>query len=347
MNHSLATGSILLVGAAAVGSFALGFPVHWALFHWNIVDRPNERSSHSHPTARGGGIAVLMAAMVVSTFAVDLTWSVVLIALAGLVLAVVSFIDDLKSLPQLLRFTVHAGAALVALYALCSGRMAVLPPGIVAGVVAIGFIWITGYTNAFNFMDGINGIAAMQVVTTGVGMALIGIATGGALDHPAIILSLALAGAGAGFLAHNFPRARMFLGDVGSAPIGFFLAVLAIWLARDFGWWLLCAFGLLHANFVLDTSVTLARRISGGKRWFEPHRDHFYQLLVRAGKSHQFVTGWESLIQITVIIMVIVAVKMGWAVRIVTAGIVCILWIAFFAYAEHKYRRFLTASNTP
>jgi Fuc2NAc and GlcNAc transferase len=346
VNANLLMQSTLLAGAAMASGFALGFPVHWALVRWNIVDRPNERSSHSHPTARGGGIAVLMAFVLLSAFAVDVTWNVALIVLAGLMLAVVSFVDDLKSLPQLLRFGAHTGAALVALYALYPGRTVVHSRGIVAGVTTIGFLWITGYTNAFNFMDGINGIAAMQIVTTGIGTALIGFAAGGTLDHPAITLSLVLAGAGAGFLPHNFPRARMFLGDVGSVPIGFYLAVLAFWLARDFGWWLLCAFGLIHGNFVVDTAVTLARRIWRGERWFEPHRDHFYQRLVRTGKSHQFVTGWESIIQVVVLFVVVVAVRRGWTVRFVATGIVCVLWITVFGYAEFKSRRCLNPRNS-
>jgi len=329
----------LLASAAMASAFILGFPVHWALFHWKVFDRPNERSSHSHPTARGGGIAVLLAVIFVGPFAVNLTWTLGLVALSGLLLAVVSFIDDLRSLPQLLRFAVHASAALIALYALSFGRTADLSSEKFAGIAVIGFIWITGYTNAFNFMDGINGLAGMQIVITGVGTALVGITAGGALDHPAIILSLVLAGAGAGFLPYNFPHARMFLGDVGSAPIGFFLAVFAFWVARDLGWWLLGAFGLLHANFILDTTVTLARRIWIADRWFESHREHFYQRLVRAGKSHSFVTEWECILQIIVLITVIAAIKMGWPQRIAAAGAVFALWAGLFAFAEFQFKK--------
>ena len=349
VNDDLLARGVLLASVAAVGAFALGFPVRRALVHWNIIDRPNERSSHSRPTARGGGIAVLTAVMLAGTFAVNpaCAWSITLIAFAGLVLAVVSFIDDLKSLPQLLRFTVQAGAALVALYALCFDGMAGLSPAITVGIAVIGFLWITGYTNAFNFMDGINGIAGMQIVTTGIGTAFVGIAAGGTLDHPAIILSLVLAGAGAGFLPHNFPRARMFLGDVGSAPLGFFLAVFAFWLARDLGWWLLGAFSLLHANFVLDTTVTLARRIWRGERWFESHREHFYQRLVRAGKSHSFVTGWECVLQIIALITIVAAIKTGWPQRLAATAVVCVLWAGFFVYAERQFSRSLTSSAAP
>lgn len=330
----------------AVVSFVLCFPMHWLLLRWNMIDRPNTRSSHTVPVVRGGGIAVLTAVMLAGAFAVNpaCAWSIALIALAGLVLASVSFVDDLKSLPQLLRFAVQAGAALIALYTLCAGGLAGLSPAITVSIAAIGFLWITGYTNAFNFMDGINGLAGMQVVTTGIGTALIGLAAGGNKEHPAIVLSIVLAGAGIGFLPHNFPRARMFLGDVGSAPLGFFLAVFAFWLARDLGWWLLGAFGLLHANFVLDTSVTLARRIWGGERWFESHREHFYQRLVRAGKSHSFVTGWECILQILALIAIVAAIKMGWPQRLAATGVVFVLWAGFFVYAERQFSRSLSSS---
>jgi len=297
---------------------------------------------------RGGGVAVLFAAGVVGSLTIplhgvpELFW----ILLSGTVLAVVSLLDDLHSLPQIIRFGVHTGAALMTLAAIGFTGSWELPTVIKVVLVVVGFLWITGYTNAFNFMDGINGLAGIQIVTTGIGTALIGLAAGADKEHPAIVLSIVLAGAGIGFLPHNFPRARMFLGDVGSAPLGFFLAVFAFWLARDLGWWLLCAFGLLHANFVLDTAITLARRIWKGERWFESHREHFYQRLVRAGKSHQFVTGWEFILQIITLIIIVVAVKMGWPQRLAATGTVCVLWAGFFVYAECQFNRSSSSNAT-
>jgi Fuc2NAc and GlcNAc transferase len=341
-------GSLVAYFLVAAGaSFFFCFPTRRLLVDRGVIDQPNARSSHLVPVARGGGIAVLSAFFLVGAVALNATWSLALTALAALLLAVVSFVDDLRSLRPLLRLAVHAAAALVALCALYSGRLAVLSPGATVCVVGVGFLWIIGYTNAFNFMDGINGIAGMQIVTTGVGTAIVGLAAGGHPEDPAIVLSIVLAGAGAGFLPHNFPRVRMFLGDVGSAPIGFCLAVLSFWLARDLGWWLLGAFALLHANFVLDTSFTLARRIWRRERCFEPHREHFYQRLLRAGKSHQFITGWEGLLQVFVAILVVAAVRMSWTVRIIMFGIVCTVWTIFFAYAELEFRRRAAIKNVP
>jgi UDP-N-acetylmuramyl pentapeptide phosphotransferase/UDP-N-acetylglucosamine-1-phosphate transferase len=120
-------------------------------------------------------------------------------------------------------------------------------------------LWFAGYANVFNFMDGINGLAAGQAVATAIGTALVGVAAGLPAGHPAIVLAVLVAGAAGGFLPHNFPRARMFMGDVSSVPLGFMLAVLAVWVARDANWWLIVPLGLLHTNFWLDSGLTIVR----------------------------------------------------------------------------------------
>ncbi len=332
---------------AFVLSYLLGFAARAVLARYGVVDLPNQRSSHDTPVMRGGGAAVLVAAAIAAALstppqsAPGFYW----VALAGLVLAVVSFLDDLRSLPQVIRLGVQAGAAIIALAALGLAGAARLHPLFAAILGIAGSFWIVGYTNAFNFMDGVNGMAGMQAVVTGVGTALVAVAAGGSRDHPAVVLATVIAGAGAGFLPHNFPRARMFLGDVGSAPLGFLLSVLAFWLARDLGWYLLGAFGLLHANFVLDTAITLVRRIMKGERLLESHRDHFYQLLVRAGKSHRFVTAWEGALQVVVLLVVLASVRMGWAGRAAAVGIVFAIWLTFFAYAGLTFRRRSNAAD--
>ncbi len=326
---------------ASAVSYLAGFAARAILGRLGVVDRPNERSSHDRPVVRGGGISLLIGAAVAGYAAAPLNaapgfaW----LALAVVVLTAVSFLDDLRSRSPVLRFGVQAGAAIVALSALgLTGGIASTPTAS-AIFATVGFLWIIGYTNAFNFMDGINGIAGMQVVTTGAGTALVALTAGAGRTHPAVVLAIVLAGAGAGFLPHNFPRARMFLGDVGSAPIGFLLAVLAFWLARDLGWYLLGAFGLLHANFVLDTAFTLGRRIRKGENWLQPHREHFYQRLVRTGRTHLFVTSAEGLLQVLVLVVVLAAQGMGWPVKAAAATFVCALWAAFFTYAERLFDR--------
>ncbi|MCX6924750.1 MAG: glycosyltransferase family 4 protein, partial [Verrucomicrobia bacterium] len=290
---------------AAVLSFALCYPIARALRHLGVIDRPNQRSSHQVPTVRGGGIAIIL---VVLFGGLAAGWrSDVALVLMGLSfgLAAVSLWDDLQPLPPTVRFGGHALAALGVLHALDWPRFSLevaSQPGVAWPAPMSGlllFLWLTGYTNAFNFMDGINGLAAGQAIVTGLGMALLGSVASGqwSVVSPPVLLSLVVAGAALGFLPHNFPNARMFMGDVGSAPLGFLLAALVIWMARGFGWWLLVPLALLHANFVLDTGITLVRRVLRGERWYDAHREHFYQRLIRAGKSHPFVTGLEMALQ--------------------------------------------------
>lgn len=335
---------------ATCGVGALSFPIGLLLQRQGIIDHPNERSSHARPTARGGGVAIVLIVLGLGPATGMQQGNVSLVA--GLlttcaVLAVVSFLDDLRSLPAAVRFGCHALAAVAVLASLgwpklalgvAQGRTFALPVAISALVI---FLWISGYTNAFNFMDGINGLAAGQAVVTGLGMALLGSMASGQwpVVSPPVVLSLVIAGAALGFLPYNFPKARMFMGDVGSAPLGFMLASLVIWLARDFGWWLLLPLALLHANFVLDTGITLARRVARGERWHQAHREHFYQRLIRSGKSHAFVTLWEMALQGVVVGLMVAYVEAGTGLRAALAVGAIVVWLLFFAYCEVAFRR--------
>jgi UDP-N-acetylmuramyl pentapeptide phosphotransferase/UDP-N-acetylglucosamine-1-phosphate transferase len=131
----------------------------------------------------------------------------------------------------------------------------------------------------------------------------------------------------------------MFMGDVGSAPLGFLLAVLTLWLARTVGPWLVIPLALLHANFFLDTGITLCRRVLRGERWHEAHREHFYQRLIRSGKTHAFVTGLEMALQAVVLGLMVLYLFAGTPIRVGLATLVVLLWLAFFAYCERSFRR--------
>ena len=131
----------------------------------------------------------------------------------------------------------------------------------------------------------------------------------------------------------------MFMGDVGSAPLGYLLACIALWMSVRFGWWLMIPLFLLHVNFVFDTAFTLARRVCRSERWYAPHREHFYQRLIRSGKSHPFVTGWEIGLQILVLLLLTMYPSAGFYGRVALAALVCFLWAAFFIYCEVLFRR--------
>jgi UDP-N-acetylmuramyl pentapeptide phosphotransferase/UDP-N-acetylglucosamine-1-phosphate transferase len=253
------------------------------------------------------------------------------------VLALVSFIDDLRSLPASLRFGCHAIGSVLALASLGVGSW--MGVAAVPGIgLMLGFVWLVGHTNAFNFMDGINGLAAGQACLTSLAMVAVALSGGVPSGHWAIGLAVAVAGVTAGFLPHNFPRARMFMGDVGSAPLGYLLGVLVLALADASEGRVLIPLVLLHSNFVLDTSITLLRRALRGEAWHKPHREHFYQRLIRAGYSHAYVTGLEMGLQLLVAAMAIYWTRMpaGW--RAWVPALVVLLWTGFFVYAEREFR---------
>ncbi len=331
-----------------VSAYVLCWPAACLLRRCGVIDRPNARSSHTEPTVRGGGVAIIVTILgglcVLGAGAEnELVGRQAWVLAAGvLLLALVSFIDDLRSVGAASRFGCHGAVAIALLWVLgvpdtgLTGVAATVAGG---ALCVVGFLWVAGYTNAFNFMDGINGLAAGQATLGGLGTAGLALAAGLPVSHPVVVLSLVAAGAAAGFLPHNFPRARMFMGDVSSAPLGCLLAALGWWLANSAGWLWLVPVGLLHANFVLDTGVTLVRRVVRGERWHEAHREHFYQRLIRSGKSHAFVSGWELGLQGAVALVVIGAARLqsvvGWGVAV---GFVIALWGVFFVFAERRFR---------
>jgi UDP-N-acetylmuramyl pentapeptide phosphotransferase/UDP-N-acetylglucosamine-1-phosphate transferase len=131
----------------------------------------------------------------------------------------------------------------------------------------------------------------------------------------------------------------MFMGDVGSAPIGFLLAVLTLWLAKVVGLWLLVPLALLHANFVLDTAITLGRRVFRGDRWLDAHREHFYQRLNRAGHGHPMITGLEMALQALVLALMVLYLRASPPLRVALSSLVILIWLAFFAFCEWSLRK--------
>ncbi len=210
--------------------------------------------------------------------------------MGSLIIAGVSWLDDLCSLPNRIRFIAHAIVSLLLLIGVGYWNVVNIP---FAGQLHLGwvgvpitFLWITGLTNAYNFMDGVDGIAGGQAVVAGLGWAVLGW-----LNHLPLIstLGLLLAACSLGFLGHNWPPARIFMGDVGSAFLGYTFAILAVIAAQKDP--RLALTGLLLVwPFVFDTTFTFLRRLRGGENVFAAHRSHLYQRLVIAGYSHCFVT---------------------------------------------------------
>ncbi len=275
-----------LLGAAslAVAWAATGGVTRW-LAGRAILDHPNARSSHTNPTPRGGGVGLLAGLAVGWLGAVallpgaDLRATGVALAGAG-VLAAVSFVDDLRGLPVALRLAVQVAAVTAALAAL-PGDARVLPGALPVGVdrLVTGLAWLW-FVNLFNFMDGIDGISGVEAASIGVGTALVAWLTG---SFAAVGCGLATAGAALGFLRWNWQPARVFLGDVGSVPLGFLIGWLIIGAALDGAW---AAALILPAYYWTDASLTLVLRLARGEAVWRAHRSHFYQRAVQHGMRH-------------------------------------------------------------
>ena len=251
-----------------------------------LLDLPGKRRSHTQATPRGGGIGIVVAVVLAGLpawYGLDPAENPVrvgAIALAILAVAVIGWRDDHAPLPVLPRLTVHVAAALLAGVAVLApgpwpatfGWAALLP----LAVVLVGFI------NAHNFMDGIDGILGQQGLFVLLGYGLL--ATGAGHAGLAALAFAAAAGC-LGFLFFNFPPARIFMGDAGSGALGLALgAVAALLVQRSPAMLWGCV--ILPSAFVVDSGLTLARRLLGGQRWYAPHRQHLYQWLVRVNWSH-------------------------------------------------------------
>src|SRR5579875_1803530 len=245
--------SVLLTGAALVYAHRRG-----------LIDQPGRRRSHDVPTPRGGGFGVVVAALAVATIAV----------------AAVGWRDDHAPISIGPRITVHLAAALL-IGAVLLTPMARTEPARWLWLIPIVIV-LAGCINAYNFMDGIDGILGQQVLFVMLGYALL---AGFAGETGLACAAFAVAAACLGFLLFNAPPARIFMGDVGSGALGLLVgAFAALLVQRRFAMLWPCV--ILSSAFLADSALTLARRLFGGRRWYTAHREHLYQWLVRTRWSH-------------------------------------------------------------
>ncbi|MBT5946010.1 MAG: glycosyl transferase [Rhodospirillaceae bacterium] len=295
----------IIAAATALASAALVGLVRVQLLRHDILDRPNERSSHDAPTPRGGGLGVLAAllpAWVAIPFflpaastADTVTTAFWVIPLAALFLAGISWVDDLMTIGPLPRLGAQFAAALAGAFLIEGAVFQGLLPGPLDMVIAaIGWVW---FMNLFNFMDGIDGISGVEAFAIGIGLLLIGVI--GALPLDATHgQALAVAAAAAGFLVWNWPPARIFLGDSGSIPLGYLLGWLLLSLAANGAWQ---AAAILPLYYLVDATITLFRRIARGEKFWCAHRDHFYQAAIKRDLSHARVSTAIALVNLLLI----------------------------------------------
>ena len=302
---------------------------------WQWVDIPNQRSNHEQPTPTGGGIAMV----VVLVFSVWGNWSssLAFCYLAGILfLALVGFVDDLRGVAAKIRFIIHL--LISGLAAVCLGF--IVPTDFT--YLFFSFILMVGLINIYNFMDGIDGLAGLEGLLGGIFCAWI------LADYPLAVnlvplpVFYAIAGCSAGFLWWNFPwrrRAKIFMGDTGSTVLGFSLAFLACCAAAGDGK-ILLALLLPLTNFIVDGLLTLFKRVMAGEKWYHPHRQHLYQLLVAAGCSHRRVVIGEAVMVLLGYFAAMALLNLpsfwGWMVVGIYLLLLPLIWLRLRCWALRK-----------
>ena len=292
---------VLIIGALIASAALTGLVRRYAL-RGGLVDKPNQRSSHERPTPRGGGLSIVVTFIALLAFlqlVTEMPKQVFFsLLMGGVLVGGIGFIDDHRHIPAAYRFLVHFVAACIVVY-LVGG----LPPLQVGAhtidlgwsghaLSVISLVWLT---NLFNFMDGIDGIAALETIFVASAAFII---SGAAPGHYLMLLEAGLVAACAGFLFWNWPPAKIFMGDVGSGFLGVILGTLAI-ISANIGDLPIWTWLILASVFIIDATVTVIRRMIDGQKWYEAHRSHAYQRVARQLKSHKKVSALVTVINIT------------------------------------------------
>ncbi|OGT37966.1 MAG: hypothetical protein A3F11_03070 [Gammaproteobacteria bacterium RIFCSPHIGHO2_12_FULL_37_14] len=293
----------------------------------NMLDIPNERSSHQAPTPRGGGLSIVIIFTLTSAYLAFqnlIPLNLFYALCGGMIIAAIGWIDDVTPTHPLWRAIVHTIAALWAIYWLNGFPYLKWEPfSYFVGVLTV--VWCV---NLYNFMDGIDGLAGAQglFISLGAAFALKWIGT------PELsILCFFLATTIAGFLTWNWPPAKIFMGDIGSGYLGFVFAVLAISTA-NMGLLPLSFWCVISAVFLCDATFTVLYRAYCNKPWYKAHREHAYQRLIQGGASHQAVTLSILFVNIFILFPTAYAILSypQWRIEIVSIGFFGIfaLWTA-------------------
>jgi UDP-N-acetylmuramyl pentapeptide phosphotransferase/UDP-N-acetylglucosamine-1-phosphate transferase len=290
-----------IILALAFCSFLLTYLIRRYALRNKIVSIPNERSLHDIPTPVGGGLAIVFTwyiGITILFFNGIIERGLYFALLSGVILTIVSLIDDLIGLKASIRLCFHFITAILA-FIFLGGLRQLIIPGIemnyiflVYPFVIIGMVW---FINLFNFMDGVDGFASLEAVT----ICLVLFFLSGS------IINLLLLACIAGFLFWNWPKAKIFMGDVGSTQLGFILVVLGIYFHNTYQFSIL-NWIMLTSPFWFDATLTLFRRWRNGEKLGEAHRKHAYQRIVRSGFSHLKVNMYLLIINVFVVIMILI-----------------------------------------
>ncbi|SDQ95664.1 MraY family glycosyltransferase [Paraburkholderia tuberum] len=326
--------SLLPWGVAALAACAA---ILWTLLRtglaWRLAtDIPNDRSLHTRPTPRVGGWGIVPVAVLLIALAAPSLW---LPALAAALLAALSQLDDRRGLPARVRFGGHA-AAVAALIAVYPADV----PWWALACMAVLLVWLV---NLYNFMDGSDGLAGGMALF-GFGGYAVAASLSSHADPALATASLIVTGAASGFLLFNFHPARIFLGDAGSIPLGFLAGALGYWGWRE-GVWPVWFPALCFAPFIGDASVTLLKRLLRGEKFWQAHREHYYQRLVQSGFGHAS-TAWIWYLFMAAGILLAV-----WALQfaLLYQWLVVVAWAAVLVVAglciDRRWRRHVSRSG--
>lgn len=323
--------NILLV----LGVLVVAGTISWGVARWlihngtkiGLIDIPNERSSHTTPVPRGGGIGIVIAIVVslVTLYYFGLL-KLEILKLFGIVGAValiggIGFVDDRFSLSAFPRFICQTTIALFVIWLVGIPSFFVFPFLKITFLTALlSLLWIVSHMNFFNFMDGIDGLAGMQGLITGVFTGIYGWMLG---DADVVLFGVVLVAATSGFLVFNLPPAQIFMGDVGSGVLGFYIALICV--IKPVIW---VPVILVMAAFIFDTIVTLLWRVYNGEKWYQAHRTHYYQRAVKAGFSHKQVTTFMSIVAVFFGFLGMLYLKTGTLTQLIilcAAGVMLVL----------------------
>lgn len=330
----MSVAQLAVLSLPAIVACVVSFALSRSPAALKLADLPNERSLHSVPRPRVGGVGILAGALPFILWFGGAALLPSLVCAVGL--AVVSFLDDVRSLPIYVRLPAHFAAAAATVAA---ATVAAAGPGaggslVIAVLAVLAIVWST---NLFNFMDGADGLAG--------GMAVIGFSVMAAVSHDAFPelswAATALASACVGFLALNFPPARVFMGDAGSIPLGF-LAAASGWLGVTREVWPAWFPMLVFSPFLADASVTLVRRMLRRERFWQAHRSHYYQRLVLSGMSSRRLALCAYALMIAASASAVFALRQGGPVAYAILAVWAATYAAiFFAIDRHA------SSNDP
>jgi UDP-N-acetylmuramyl pentapeptide phosphotransferase/UDP-N-acetylglucosamine-1-phosphate transferase len=291
----------LFIVFIAFSSFLLTYLIRRIALRKKLVSIPNQRSLHVIPTPVGGGLAIVITwyiGITILFFSGIIERELYFALLTGVILAIVSFINDVIDIKPLVRLFFHFITAIIA-FILLGGLRKLVIPGIefnynflIYPLAIIGIVW---FINLFNFMDGVDGFASMEAITI---CLVIFLLSGN-------IINLLLIACISGFLFWNWPKAKIFMGDVGSTQLGFILVILGIYFHNTYQFSIL-NWIMLSSPFWFDATLTLFRRWRNGENIGEAHRKHAYQRIVQSGFSHLRVNLCLLIINIFVVAMILI-----------------------------------------